>query len=59
LKKGHYGSISLKPCEIERRFLDAVRIIIQSGYAIEEKDFKDILVFIGFGEVEVKDKEMK
>lgn len=35
-----------KPNEKEKQFLDAFRVIIQSGYAIDEEDFQHILEFI-------------
>lgn len=38
------------PSEVERQFLDALRIIIQCGYVLERKDFLDILEFINIHE---------
>lgn len=37
--------------EKERQFMDAFKLIIQSGYTIDEKDFMQVLRFINVEEV--------
>ena len=37
--------------EKEREFFDAIRLIIQNGYELNESDMKDILNFIQLGEL--------
>lgn len=37
--------------EKERQFMDAFKLIIQSGYTVDEKDFIHILEFINIREV--------
>ena len=32
-----------KPSETERKFIDILKMIIEGGYSITEKDYKDIL----------------
>ena len=37
--------------EKEREFFDAIRLIIQNGYELNENDMKDFLHFIQLGEL--------
>lgn len=37
--------------EKEREFFDAIRLIIQNGYELNQNDMKDILNFIQLGEL--------
>ena len=32
-----------KPSETERKFIDILKMIIEGGYSITEKDYKDVL----------------
>jgi hypothetical protein len=46
--------------EKEREFFDAIRLIIQNGYVLNQNDMKDILRFIQLNELlffEIKDQK--
>ena len=44
--KEEEGRVYIKPAEVERAFLDALGIIVQSGYFLEEADFFDLLTML-------------
>lgn len=41
--KEEQGRVYIKPEEVEREFLDALGIIVQSGYYLDQVDFFDLL----------------
>lgn len=41
--KEEQGRVYIKPAEVEREFLDALGLILQSGYYLEQADFFDLL----------------
>lgn len=51
--------VRLRPEEKERQFLDALKIIIQSGYPIVEGDFRDILAFIDLAAIRASAKRQQ
>lgn len=43
IKKRYDANPAYNPTEIERKFIDVLKTIIEGGYSIGEKEFYDIL----------------
>ena len=48
--KDQFSEVYIKPSEVERAFLDALGLITQSGYFLEQNDFFELLQILGVTE---------